>query len=176
MPINSSADVCRSGGATTSAACSPAVWSVYSRRRDCHSAAPPSPLGRWFNRDGEGGSAKRQNSRRRLQVGPIADAFSPRAIFIVCVPLAAQVLLPALWCDQVRRAASLPNLTSDERRQSATETATRVEDACAGINGRAADRVLADDWSRMDRGYLPEERLPKGARGFDTAKLAAQPG
>jgi hypothetical protein len=29
-----------------------------SRRRDCHSAAPPSPFSRRFNSDGEGRSAK----------------------------------------------------------------------------------------------------------------------
>ena len=34
------------------------VWCVSSRRRDCHSAAPPSTFGRCFNVDGEGMTVK----------------------------------------------------------------------------------------------------------------------
>ena len=40
-----------------------------SRRRDCHSAAPPSPFSRRFNKDEEGVSSKCQ-SRRRLPGPP----------------------------------------------------------------------------------------------------------
>ena len=35
-----------------------AVPSLTSRRRDCHSAAPPFPFSGFFNRDGESASAK----------------------------------------------------------------------------------------------------------------------
>ena len=35
-----------------------AVWGSGSRRRDCYSAAPPSPFSRCFNSDGKGVSAK----------------------------------------------------------------------------------------------------------------------
>ena len=41
------------------------LWSPACRRRDCHSAAPPSPFSRCFNGDGERASAEGQ-SRRRL--------------------------------------------------------------------------------------------------------------
>ena len=46
-----------------------------SRRRDCHSAAPPSPYHRRFNEDGEEPSAKRQ-SGQRLGRGHVLCAYA----------------------------------------------------------------------------------------------------
>ena len=57
---NSVEPMCRAllCGASQSGELSSPLSVPFSRRRDCHSAAPPSPFSRCFNMDGEGMSVK----------------------------------------------------------------------------------------------------------------------
>ena len=72
-----------------------------SRRRDCHSAAPPSTLGRCLNSDGESAPANWQSRRRRASPArararpPRAGGARSRAPFCKHKP----EVIRAIWCS-----------------------------------------------------------------------------